>query len=342
MLKLNLLNNNIISKTIKVHSFVIYKIIVNQIFNLMKILITGGAGFIGSHIVDKYIETGNEVVVIDNLSTGNIKNLNPNAKFYQIDITDEKIIEIFEKEKFDVLNHQAAQIDVRISVNDPCFDAKTNIIGSLNLYEAARKTGVKKIIFASSGGAVYGEQVNFPAEETDPTEPVSPYGITKLVNEKYLNYYKLVHNIDFVALRYANVYGPRQNFLGEAGVVAIFIHKMLTNGQPVINGDGFNTRDYVYVSDVVDANLIALKEDCSGIFNIGTGIEHNVNFIFSKLKELTASQCLEVHGEPKAGEQRRSVISFKKIQNAFGWQPKVDFEKGLAMTVDYFKKSLLI
>ncbi len=307
----------------------------------MKILVTGGAGFIGSHIVDKYVELGNDVVVIDNLSTGRIQNLNPKAKFYQMDIADEKIIEIFAREKFDIVNHQAAQIDVRISVNDPTFDAKTNIIGSLNVYESAKKTGVKKIIFASSGGAIYGEQVNFPAIETDPTEPLSPYGITKLVNEKYLNYYRLVHNIDFVALRYANVYGPRQNFMGEAGVVAIFIYKMLTNAQPIINGDGFNTRDYIYISDVVEANVIALKENCSGIFNIGTGIEHNVNYVFNKLKELTGSNCSELHGEPKAGEQRRSVISYQKIQNAFGWIPKVDFETGLAMTVEYFKKFIL-
>ncbi len=307
----------------------------------MKILVTGGAGFIGSHIVDRYIELGNEVVIIDNLSTGKSENLNPAAKFYKMDITDEKILELFKQEKFDIINHQAAQIDVRISVDEPCFDAQTNIIGSLNLYESAKKTGVKKIIFASSGGAIYGEQINFPATEDDPTEPISPYGIAKLINEKYLYYYESVHNVDYVCLRYANVYGPRQNYLGEAGVVAIFINKMLTGQQAIINGDGLNTRDYIYVSDVVEANSIALMDYCSGIYNIGTAIEHNVNFIFKKLKELTKSDCIEFHSEAKAGEQRRSVISYQKIKDKFNWQPEIDLETGLAMTVDYFKKEIV-
>jgi UDP-glucose 4-epimerase len=208
------------------------------------------------------------------------------------------------------------------------------------LYESACKSGVKKIIFASSGGAIYGEQIYFPADEEHPLNPCSPYGISKLVNEKYLYYYKYVHNIDFVALRYANIYGPRQYSKGEAGVVAIFIDKMLRGEQPVINGDGKNTRDYVYVADVVNANLIALDYNCSGIFNVGSGTEHDVNYIFNHLKKITKSNCDEFHSLPKAGEQRRSVISFNKIFSQYGWKPTISLSEGLEKTVDYFRNNL--
>jgi UDP-glucose 4-epimerase len=305
----------------------------------MKILVTGGAGFIGSHIVDAYVKLGHEIVVIDNLSTGLEANLNPSAKFYQIDINDESVRDIFEIEKFDLVNHQAAQIDVRVSVGAPRFDAMTNVIGSLNIYESAMATGVKKIIFASSGGAIYGEQYNFPALENDFLRPCSPYGISKLVNEKYLYYYKEVHGIDYAALRYANVYGPRQNFRGEAGVVAIFIQKMLTGQQPFINGDGLNSRDYVFIADVIKANILALGENFSGIFNIGTGVEKDVNFIFNALKSLIGSDCPEIHTEAKSGEQRRSVISFEKIQKMHGWKPDYNIEEGLRLTVESFRRS---
>jgi UDP-glucose 4-epimerase len=307
---------------------------------IMKILVTGGAGFIGSHVVDKYIDMGHEVVIIDNMSTGKEENINPKAKFINIDITDEKIIDIFKDEKFDIINHHAAQMDVRVSVNDPKFDARTNIIGGLNLYEAAKETGVKKIIFASSGGTVYGEQEQFPAGEDHPTRPCSPYGISKLSNEKYLFYYKEVYNIDYVALRYANVYGPRQNPHGEAGVVAIFTNKLLAGEQPKINGDGKNTRDYVFADDVAKANEIALNDDVSGIFNVGTGIETDVNEIFTKLNEITNANCAEIHGPAKAGEQKRSVISFNKFNMLHSWKPMIDFNEGLHETVKFFKSKL--
>lgn len=303
----------------------------------MKILVTGGAGFIASHIVDLYIAEGHEVVIIDNMSSGKPENINPNAKFIKMDITDKQIIDIFRAENFDIVNHHAAQMDVRVSVNDPKFDATTNIIGGLNIYESAKETGVKKIIFASSGGTVYGEQDEFPAGEDHPLRPCSPYGISKLANEKYLYYYREVYGIDYVALRYANVYGPRQNPHGEAGVVAIFAKKMLNNEQPIINGDGENTRDYVFVSDVVQANYLALNDEVSGEFNVGTGIENDVNFIFRTLNELTGSKCNEIHGEAKAGEQKRSVISYSKFEKLHGWKPTVNFKDGLAETVDFFK-----
>ena len=303
----------------------------------MKILVTGGAGFIASHITDAYISAGHEVVIIDNMSTGKNENINPKAKFIELDINDPQISDIFKAEKFDVINHHAAQMDVRVSVNDPKFDAHTNILGSLNLYEAAKDHGVKKIIFASSGGTVYGEQEEFPAKEEHPLRPVSPYGISKLSNEKYLYYYKEVYGIDYAVLRYANVYGPRQNPHGEAGVVAIFAKRMLEGNKAIINGDGKNTRDYVFVDDVVKANVLALNDEMTGEYNIGTGVESDVNYIFSALKELTGSDCEEVHGEAKSGEQKRSVISFEKIYKQNGWKPTVKFKEGLDSTVEFFK-----
>ncbi len=303
----------------------------------MKIAVTGGAGFIGSKITDEYIKNGHEVVIIDNLSTGKRENLNPKAKFYELNINDDKIPDIFAEEKFDILSHHAAQMNVRVSVDDPRYDAVNNILGGLSLFEACRKTGVKKVIFASSGGVIYGDQDYFPADEEHPTRPCSPYGISKLSTEKYLYYYKKVYGLDYVIFRYTNVYGPRQNPHGEAGVVAIFINKMLNGEQPVINGDGTFTRDYLFVSDVVRANLIALQPEVRGIFNLSTGIEKDVNFIFSTLKDLTGSDCSQVHGPAKDGEQARSVCTYEKFYKFHGWKPEIDFEKGLSMTVEYFR-----
>ncbi|MFP4527623.1 MAG: NAD-dependent epimerase/dehydratase family protein [Candidatus Kapaibacterium sp.] len=303
----------------------------------MKIAISGGAGFIGSHIADAYINAGHEVTIIDNMSTGRRRNINPAAELIEMDINDPALDELFFKRRFDAVNHHAAQMDIRVSVADPAFDAQNNIIGGIRLMEAARKSGVRKIVFASSGGAVYGEQEYFPADERHPTAPISPYGISKLTTEKYLYYYKEIHGMDFVAFRYTNIYGPRQNPFGEAGVVAIFANKMFAGQQPVINGDGKNSRDYVYVGDVVRANVMALDEDFSGIYNIATGREHDVNYIFRTLRNLTGAQCKEIHGEAKSGEQRRSVCSHDKITREQGWQPEVRFEEGLRDTVEFFR-----
>ncbi len=303
----------------------------------MNILVTGGAGFIGSHVVDSYIELGHNVIVVDNLSTGFIENVNPKAKFYQIDIRDEKIEEIFKSERIDIVNHHAAQMDVRKSVEDPIYDADVNIIGSLNLLQLCVKYGVKKFIFASTGGAIYGEQDYFPADEEHPTRPLSPYGVAKLTVEKYLYFYKEVHGLSYVVLRYANIYGPRQNPHGEAGVVAIFTSKMLKGEQPIINGDGLQTRDYTYVGDVVRANVLALNYDKSDVFNIGTGIETDVNTLFHKLRNLIGANCDEIHGPAKPGEQRRSVISYEKINKVLGWKPEVSLDEGLRLTVEFFK-----
>jgi UDP-glucose 4-epimerase len=304
----------------------------------MKILVTGGAGFIGSHVADAFIEQGHEVVIVDNLSMGRMENVNPQAKFVNMNIQDPQIAELFENEGFDVVNHHAAQMDVRLSVADPIFDAQNNIFGTINLLQAAQKNGVKKIIFISSGGAIYGEQDYFPADEEHPTRPLSPYGITKLTGEKYVQFYQHVYNLNFVILRYANVYGPRQNPKGEAGVVAIFSSRMLTGGQPVINGDGLQTRDYVFVRDVVNANLKALDYEESNYFNIGTGIETTVNELFHQLNHLTNANAKEVHRAAQPGEQMRSVLNIEKAKKILNWTPQISLNEGLAKTVEYFKQ----
>ncbi len=309
----------------------------------MKILVTGGAGFIGSFIADAYINLGHDVTIIDNLSTGLEKNINSNAKFYKVDITNaEEIYPIFEKEKFDVISHHAAQANVRFSVNDPCGDAKINILGGINLFEASMKNGVKKIIFASTGGAIYGEkpESELPTWETLEANPCSPYGISKLTNEKLLQYYKKTYGIDFVVLRYANVFGPRQNPEGEAGVVTIFVKRMLSGLQPIINGDGTHTRDYVYISDVVEANILALKNEMSGVFNVGTSIETTTNQVFHTIREAVNSQLQEVHAPEMKGEQIRSCISYQKINKYFNWTPQVSFEEGIKKTISYFQSEL--
>ncbi len=306
----------------------------------MKIAVTGGAGFIGSHIVDAYIAEGHDVVVLDNFSTGKKENVSKQASVEKVDITDAaKIRKIFEKEKFDIVNHHAAQVNVRASVDNPTDDATINILGGINVYEAARATGVKKVIFASSGGAVYGEQRYFPADEKHPKRPFSPYGVSKHANEKYLVYYKMVYGIEDVILRYTNVYGPRQNPQGEAGVIAIFTEKMMKNEQPIINGDGTQTRDYVYVNDIVRANVLALTDKARGIYNCSTGVEFSVNTVFQILKLRTGSNCKVVHGPAKAGEQQRSVCSFRKIEKSLGWKPEFNMELGIAHTVEWFRQN---
>jgi UDP-glucose 4-epimerase len=305
----------------------------------LNILVTGGAGFIGSHVVDAYVAAGHRVIVVDDLSTGRRENVNPKATFLQIDIRSDKLQSVFEHERVDVVNHHAAQMDVRRSVEDPIFDASVNITGGLNVLENCRRFGVKRFIFASTGGAIYGEQDYFPADENHPTRPLSPYGITKLATEKYLHYYREVFGLDHVILRYANIYGPRQNPHGEAGVVAIFTSKMLGGLQPTINGDGQQMRDYVYVGDVVQANLAALELNTSDTFNIGTGIETTVNELFLALRKLANASCVEHHGAAKPGEQQRSVLDSVKANTGLPWQPKTTLQEGLAKTVEYFRKN---
>ena len=303
----------------------------------MNILVTGGAGFIGSNIVDAYVLEGHDVVVVDDLSTGRMENVNPKAAFYKLDIQSPGLEKVFREHKIDAINHHAAQMDVRKSVADPKFDASVNVIGMLNTLELGLRHGVRKVIFSSTGGAIYGEQDYFPADEEHPLRPMSPYGITKLATEKYLFYYQTVHGIQHVILRYANIYGPRQNPLGEAGVVAIFADKMLKGEEPTINGDGKQTRDYVYVGDVVRANVLALAHRTSDIFNIGTGVENDVNELFRIVRKYAGSTCEENHGPAKIGEQLRSVIDYSKAKKILRWEPTVTLDEGLKRTVEFFR-----
>jgi UDP-glucose 4-epimerase len=304
----------------------------------MKVLVTGGAGFIGSHVVDKLIERNYEVVIVDDLSSGKKKNINKKAKFYNLDIQDPQLESIFETERPEYVNHHAAQIDVRRSVSDPLYDARINVLGTINILQTCIKYKAKKIIFASSGGAIYGEQEIFPAPENHPLRPISPYGITKLTAEHYLCYYNTVYGLDYTVLRYANVYGPRQDPFGEAGVVAIFIQKMLKGEQPVINGDGEQTRDFVYVNDVAQSNLLALTNNTKEkIFNIGTGIESTINMVFDNLKDIINPSIEEKHGPPKQGEQRRSVIECSRANEILNWNTQISLIDGLRKTFNYFK-----
>ncbi|MCK4892326.1 MAG: NAD-dependent epimerase/dehydratase family protein [Calditrichia bacterium] len=303
----------------------------------MKILITGGAGFIASNVADRYISLGHEVVIVDNLVTGRRENVPRQATFIEMDICDAKIANVFATEKPDIVNHHAAQMDVRKSVSDPIYDANVNVLGGLNLLQNCVEHRIKKFIFASTGGAIYGEQDYFPADEKHPLRPLSPYGITKLTTEKYLYFYHQTYSLNYTVLRYANVYGPRQNPHGEAGVVAIFSEKILADEQPVINGDGLQTRDYVYVGDVVQANELVLEKGDQEIYNIGTGIETNVNELFQKIVQTSGKSVPEKHADAKPGEQLRSVLDSSYIRDELKWIPSFNLEEGISQTVNFFK-----
>ena len=303
----------------------------------MKVLVTGGAGFIGSHVVDAFVAAGHDVIVVDDLSTGKRENLNPKARFHQLDVVDPKTVALIRDERPAALSHHAAQMDVRRSVADPLFDARVNILGTINLLEGARKAKVRRVLFVSSGGAVYGEQEEYPAPETHPTKPVSPYGVSKRAGELYAFFYQAEYHIPFVALRYSNVYGPRQDPHGEAGVVAIFSQRMLRDEPVTVNGDGKQTRDYVYVADVVRANLLALESIATGPFNVGTGLETDVNALADLMLRASGSRSEVRHGPAKQGEQRRSVVDSRRAGEVLGWRPEVSLEEGLRRTVEWFR-----
>jgi UDP-glucose 4-epimerase len=301
----------------------------------MKVLVTGGAGFIGSNLVDKLIEADYEVSVIDNLSSGKKENVNPKADFNEIDIRND-LTDIFEKGKFQAVFHLAAQIDVRKSVENPIYDAEVNILGGLNLLNNCVKTGVKRFVFASSGGVMYGEcPIELPTEEKAPN-PLSPYGDSKLSLEHYLNFYKSIYRLKTAVLRFGNVYGPRQDPHGEAGVVAIFSGAMLNGNDIKIFGDGNQLRDYVFVGDVVRANLAALEKG-SGIYNIGTGESESVNELFAIMKEITGYDKDPVYKPARDGELQVSRLDPSKAERELGWKAEVSFKEGLAKTVEYFK-----
>ncbi|MFH0882811.1 MAG: NAD-dependent epimerase/dehydratase family protein [bacterium] len=305
----------------------------------MNIVVTGGAGFIGSHVADRMLEEGHTVTVIDNLSTGKISNVPPGAAFVEADICDAAAVEnLWVEKKFDVMMHLAAQMDVRRSVADPIFDAQTNVIGLLTLLEAGRRSGLKKVVFSSTGGAGYDDSVPFPTSEAIPANPVSPYGITKNVSERYLGFYGGFCGLQWTALRLGNVYGPRQNPHGEAGVIAIFAKKLIEGVPPRIHGDGLQTRDYVYVRDVAQAFSAALKKDYQGFVNIGTSIETSVVQIAEALGEALGSSLKSVHGPVAQGEVRRSCLDNTLAHKVLNWQPTVSIQQGIRATADFFRK----
>jgi UDP-glucose 4-epimerase len=305
----------------------------------MKIVVTGGAGFIASHIVDAYLENGHEVHVFDDFSTGRKLNLNSDAVVHELNVADREAANLILKLKPDVLNHHAAQMDVRHSVENPLFDAGVNILGFLNLLEACKNANTQRVIFASSGGAIYGDKEPIPATEEHAKEPMSPYGVSKMTGELYLAYYYMAFGMRYVALRYANVYGPRQSSKGEAGVVAIFISQLLAQKSPTINGDGKQTRDYVFVGDVVRANVAALGTSHVGGINIGTGRETDVTTICRLLQRGTSSKVEAIHGPVKPGEQMRSCLETTLAGRVLDWKPKVSIEEGLKRTIAYYREN---
>ncbi len=305
----------------------------------MRILITGGAGFIGSHVADALIERGHRVTILDNLSSGSLENVNRRAKLYKFDIGNRQRLEkLFEKVQPEAVFHFAAQINVRASVENPSADATTNILGSLSIIELAAQYGVKKLIFSSTGGAMFDDTTPRPTPESIPAGPLSPYGIAKLSIEHYLRFFHQIHGLPYIVLRYANVYGPRQNAHGEAGVVAIFLARMLEGVGPTINGDGLQTRDYVYVGDVAQANILALDSELiEGVFHIGTGIETSVNDIFRMLNWQFGKTFEETHGPVKPGETMASALNARQAKEHLGWEPKVALAEGLVATATWFK-----
>ncbi len=302
----------------------------------MRILVTGGAGFIGSNIVDKLLENDHDVVVLDNLATGNIENIkDKNVEYIADSILDDNL----NLSDIDVVIHHAAQINVRTSVDKPIYDGDVNILGTINILEKMRKYDVKKIIFASSGGAVYGEPQYLPVDEKHPINPMSPYGLSKFCGEEYIKLYSRLYGIKYAILRYSNVYGERQDPRGEAGVISIFIDKILNNERPTIFGDGTQTRDFVYVGDVCDANLMALKWKNNETVNIGTSNETSINKLFNIIaKELNFKET-PIYDKPREGEVYRISLNIDRAKE-LGWEPKVSLEEGIKRTINWAKSNL--
>ena len=318
---------------------------------MKKVLVTGGAGFIGSHVVDGYLQQGWKVVVVDDLSSGKKENLNEKAKFYQMDIADERLDKIFAEEKFNLVNHHAAQIDVRVSVKKPMFDAEVNILGTLNLLNNCIKHGVSNFVFISSGGVVYGEPTDLPVDEHYPKNPLSPYGVSKHTIEHYLHYYRKTYGLNYLSLRYGNVYGPRQDPYGEAGVIAIFTRQMLRGKRPKIFGDGEQLRDYIHVSEVVNINLLAsheiksLNERKPGspddlAYNVGTGKGSSVNLLYQLLAEIADFKGKPIAAPERKGEIRRIFLNTDKAKKELDWQPQLALREGLEKTVDWFRENM--
>ncbi len=303
------------------------------------VLVTGGAGFIGSHVAEACLRDGHRVVIVDNLSTGSRGRVPGGARFVEADLTAMDLAALLREEKISVVNHHAAQIDLRASVRDPVRDARINVIGSLQVFEACRAAGVRRVIFSSTGGAIYGEPEGEKADESHPTNPVSPYGVAKLSVEKYLHFYRVEHGFQTIVFRYANVYGPGQNGQGEAGVVAIFAEKMLRGEGPRIHGDGEQTRDYVFVLDCVEANRRAIDTSASGVWNVGTGVETSVNRMESLIRRSIPEAPAAAHDGAAPGEQRRSLLDGRRLLHDFGIGGYTPLEEGLETTISWFRRN---
>ncbi len=303
----------------------------------MKVLVTGGAGFIASHVVDAYVARGHEVTIVDDLSSGRLENVNAKAELIEADLRDPETVEALRGRGFDLVNHHAAQIDVRVSVADPAADAELNIVAALRLFQAMVDDGVKKIIFASSGGAAYGEPQYVPQDEQHPVLPLSPYGCAKLAIDQYLHFFRHVYGIRAISLRYANVYGPRQRKDGEAGVVAIFAGALLDGQLARIHGTGEQTRDYVFVEDVVRANMAASELETDGVYNVGTGVETNVNELYDAIRQLLGRDAKAQYAPAKAGEQIRSVLDGSKLRKLASLPEPVKLEEGLRQTIAWMR-----
>jgi UDP-glucose 4-epimerase len=303
----------------------------------VKILVTGGAGFIGSHVVDGYLTASHQVAVVDNLSTGKKSNLSPAAAFYELDVASPKLEGVFAAERPDLVSHHAAQASVKVSTDDPVFDAQQNVMGLLNVLGACVKYGVKKIIFASSGGAIYGEPLRLPVKENHALRPRSPYAIAKMAGVHYLRYFAQDYSLEHTVLRYANIYGPRQDPFGEAGVVAIFSRILLDGGTPEIHWDGEQRKDYLFVGDAVRANLLALTKGGNRVYNIGTGQGTSVNELFQALSRIIGTSVEPRFGPKRPGDLRLSYLDCTRARRELGWEPRVALEEGLERTVDYFR-----
>lgn len=304
----------------------------------MRVLVTGGAGFIGSHIVERCIKKGFYTVILDNLSTGKEENIHQGAIFYKEDVRSERLKDILLQEKVEMVIHQAAQIDVQTSIKNPQYDASVNILGTINLLEACREAGVRKVVYASSA-AVYGNPDYLPVDEGHPLKPQSGYGISKQVPEKYLRLYRELHGLDFTVLRYANVYGPRQDASGEGGVVAIFIDKLLKGETPTIYGDGEQTRDFIFVEDVARANLAALERGSGQVVNISTGVAVSVNQLFQMIKDCVGTETVPRYAPERPGDIKESFLAPLKAEEVLGWKAGIALQEGIRATVGYYRQN---
>jgi UDP-glucose 4-epimerase len=302
----------------------------------MKIVVTGGAGFIGSHVVDTYADAGHQVIVVDNLSTGKTNHVHPAARLVVMDVADPTLLDLFEAERPAVVNHHAANSSVSISVRDPILDARQNVLGTINVLEAARRAGVGRFIYISSGGAMYGNPEHLPMDEEHPAAPISPYALSKHTGERYVRLYGKEYDLPWVSLRYANVYGPRQDPLGEAGVVAIFCQNLLSGVVPEIQWDGEQTRDFVYVGDCARANLLALERGDGQAYNVGTGVGTSINSLFQTLMEVTGRDLVPHRGPRRAGDVRHSYLDCRRIERELGWQAEVSLREGVLRTWQHF------